>query len=706
MKHNRPPSLATWMLEHLTPADLDEALAGDLIEDFRTGRSNLWYWRQAFSACATGWINYFGDRRLMVAFAALWSMLAPAWIVLLGSGGNCPGLNRLGRVFGGPLGLIALLAFHSIFLWGGVLAYQLFHASLRKTLPKDKILRALLLAPLIFSPLFLGMFVLMNLYAYPGLSILWHPVTAPGEVVDIRFWTDVLRIPYCLAMVGALWGTTKSRGWQGLEAASGAIAGGGNLESGGRELTLLTEPEEWSSTRFFVFMVASGLLNASIAAWLICRLPDAYSPSMRELMTRAFFYVAATALAGVGGARFYWSRAPHLPASSAPISFKHFALASAGGWVWIPPALLLSTQNSPAAAILAGVGATILAGGLRRSIPAAPGWQPEETEMFAATLRTPPVESSGYVISICIYLAALGFAVGQNVNAGAPLAVAAFLWTWESTRVPKADEDSRMRNRVAMKRLAGVGATAVLITAFALMFGVQLRNQKAAAAAANSAAATQHQATHGAKNLASGAIAYKSIILWPIPPKRQPLTAPQSGELLAPGSNRPVIIRFDGPYWYFQSPNKRPGPKAHQAHGDPLTLSIESNDAIPLVIEAHQNLGVAIPLSRCREIQVAVESEDSRVASIMLAVLLNDSSVPGKPELYLGQQPVIGSDADYAAASSSMSIRPVREVLHFAIPSHARIRSFDRIIVMFLTDPGHALVGPRIHIDQFALLPR
>jgi hypothetical protein len=691
------------MLEHLTPADRDEALAGDLIEDFRTGRTNRWYWRQAFSACATGWINYFGDRRFLVAFAILWSMLAPGWAVFFRAAVNDSSLNRLNRDW--PLALLLWLAFNFVFLWGGVLVYQAFHASIGKSIPRDKISRALILAPFIFPPLYGAMAVLMNLYTFPGLKIP-HGIKPFGGVADFHVWADVLRIPYCLAMVGALWGTTKSRGWQGLEAASGAIAGGGNLESGGRELTLLTEPEEWSSTRFFVFMVASGLLNASIAAWLICRLPDTYSPSMRELMTRAFFYVAATALAGVGGARFYWSRAPHLPASSAPISFKHFALASAGGWVWIPPALLLSTQNSPAAAILAGVGATILAGGLRRSIPAAPGWQPEETEMFAATLRTPPVESSGYVISICIYLAALGFAVGQNVNAGAPLAVAAFLWTWESTRAPKADEDSRMRNRVAIKRLAGVGATAVLITAFALMFGVQLRNQKAAAAAANSAASTQHQVTHGAKNLASGAIAYKSIILWPIPPKKQPLTAPQSGELLAPGSKRPLIIRFDGPYWYFQSPNKRPGPKAHQAHGDPLTLPIESNDSIPLVMEAHQNLGVAIPLSRCREIQVAIESEDNRVASIMLAMLLTDSSAPGKPELYLGQQPVIGSDADHAAASSSMGIRLVRDVLHFAVPAHARIRSFDRITVMFLTDPGHALVGPMIHIDQFALLPR
>ena len=44
MKSSRPTSLATWILDHFVPNN--EALAGDLIEQFRQGRSSLWYWRQ------------------------------------------------------------------------------------------------------------------------------------------------------------------------------------------------------------------------------------------------------------------------------------------------------------------------------------------------------------------------------------------------------------------------------------------------------------------------------------------------------------------------------------------------------------------------------------------------------------------------------------------------------------------------------------
>ncbi len=43
-----PPSVATWLLKHL--ARKNEALAGDLIEEYRRRRSTSWYWRQALTA--------------------------------------------------------------------------------------------------------------------------------------------------------------------------------------------------------------------------------------------------------------------------------------------------------------------------------------------------------------------------------------------------------------------------------------------------------------------------------------------------------------------------------------------------------------------------------------------------------------------------------------------------------------------------------
>lgn len=44
MNHRNPPRVASWLLTRLS--DCDEALAGDMIEEYRRGRSRLWYWRQ------------------------------------------------------------------------------------------------------------------------------------------------------------------------------------------------------------------------------------------------------------------------------------------------------------------------------------------------------------------------------------------------------------------------------------------------------------------------------------------------------------------------------------------------------------------------------------------------------------------------------------------------------------------------------------
>ena len=46
----RPPLLATWLLRRLTAGRHSEAFEGDLLEAWREGRSNAWYWRQVLVA--------------------------------------------------------------------------------------------------------------------------------------------------------------------------------------------------------------------------------------------------------------------------------------------------------------------------------------------------------------------------------------------------------------------------------------------------------------------------------------------------------------------------------------------------------------------------------------------------------------------------------------------------------------------------------
>jgi hypothetical protein len=54
MQSQKPPAVATWLLEHLIPGTKDGALAGDLLEEFGRRRSAAWYWRQVVLAIFVG----------------------------------------------------------------------------------------------------------------------------------------------------------------------------------------------------------------------------------------------------------------------------------------------------------------------------------------------------------------------------------------------------------------------------------------------------------------------------------------------------------------------------------------------------------------------------------------------------------------------------------------------------------------------------
>jgi hypothetical protein len=72
---------ATCILEHLIPGRYREALAGDLLQEHRDGRSVGWYWRQILTAITIGWFRAVFSQRAVLVFALLWSVLAPGWNV-------------------------------------------------------------------------------------------------------------------------------------------------------------------------------------------------------------------------------------------------------------------------------------------------------------------------------------------------------------------------------------------------------------------------------------------------------------------------------------------------------------------------------------------------------------------------------------------------------------------------------------------------
>lgn len=70
MRDQQPPRVATWLAQHLMCGPRRESLLGDLIEQYRQGRSGIWYWRQVLAAILVGTVHDLAAQK-MLALRAL-----------------------------------------------------------------------------------------------------------------------------------------------------------------------------------------------------------------------------------------------------------------------------------------------------------------------------------------------------------------------------------------------------------------------------------------------------------------------------------------------------------------------------------------------------------------------------------------------------------------------------------------------------------
>jgi hypothetical protein len=699
------------MLEHCTYDDCDEALAGDLLEGYSAGLSDGWYCRQVFAACAVSWTEALRARKSMLIFALLWSMMAPAWKMFLDGIEGAPIFDTIFQPMGGFWLFPALagwMLLNATFVWAGMLVYILAFSICGRVFRRNEIRRAFLLTPFVYAPVFGAWFAFCCLdwsFSFADQTLATTPL---GQIADLRLLADVLRFPYFITMVYVLWNAVPR---------SKATPRESCTEARLPELVLATN--SYTTKQFFFYMVNAGLINAVLAGILLCRLPELHLLSFSAVFPWALLYVVVGALAGVVGSWLYWKSPLNLYGESSPIPFPLFALLCTSGWIWIPSIVLLSEQSSAFATIIAVIGSTALAVGLRNATfsvfasfePTPEGYMREESDLFAESLYRAPREAHGYVISLLLYAGFCALAIRSNFAwnyaAAVLFALSAFLFVWKQTIVPN-DHLARNREyRRAALRLALVAIPAILVTAWALLDGVAHRNrveEMNAAASIRNGDSTKQDASHKTKGKStpSGLGGYESLILWPVPEKKQIVPPIPSSSLLARWTTQPLVIRFNGAYWYLQPPNKIPGPTAHQSQGTPIRAEIASINATPLVMDAHQFLGAAIPIARCREIQVEIENRDNRIGAIALAVLLTNGASIKSPTLYLGQHPIVSTEPEHFLFKKES----VFETLRFPVPPSAKMRKFDEITLMILPDVEHSLVGPKIAIKQFQLFPR
>jgi hypothetical protein len=704
------------MLEHLPSGDCDEALGGDLLEEFQAGRSDSWYRRQVLAACLVSWTGSLRARISLLGFALVWCLPVPAWMVLCERIEHAGAVGRFWQMTEARFwpGAVAMgLTLHSTFLWAGILLFCLGHRFAGSPLRWEKIRRALLLAPLIFTPVFLVVFVLLALYwdaVFPNALLAASPLR---QMADLHLLANALRVPYFVAFLGALWAAAPRplRASQPLDAESVLT----EFEPEFDTLAVLSNLAPFALRRFLVFLAAAGLVNAMIGGYLLCRLPEPHSATLASLFLRAVVHVGVGVLAGALGSWLYWKHPSSPLRDGSPGSFAPFALICAAGWVWVPPMVVFADQLSAGAALIAMIGAFVLVSGLRSATgfvfsPAQPlpsGVGYESDGLFQESLQRPRADAFGYLIAVSLYAAGAALVAHSIFPAIALLAFSAALFAWKATVPSGRSFESLEETRRAALRLGLQVIPAILVTIWALAGGAGHRDLAAHADEANAVdenSSSQKNSPKPGTGLArNGLGGYESLILWPFPEKKQ-LLPPilQQNSLLAPGTREPVVLRFNGEYWFVQAPQKRPGPEAHQASGTPISVDIRANNAVPLVMDAHQNLSAPVPLARCREIEVEIENRDNKAGSISLALLLTDAAAPHKQTLYLGQQPIVSTDSTHFSIKQS----PVFETLRFPVPPTGSIRKFSEITVLVLPDVEHMFAAPKIAIQQFKLFPR
>jgi hypothetical protein len=425
---------------------------------------------------------------------------------------------------------------------------------------------------------------------------------------------------------------------------------------------------------------------------LTARLP------LGKAVVLAAIWVAATVLAGALGMVLAESVAERRP-SGPP---ARTLLAAAPAWILMAPLLLCWLRGSAWAIALGAWAAAAMAVCVRGMTGADKTdpvelWEPEEPGPHFADLPAPDSRRpEALAIAVCVEGAAVLANRGAIFTATALMAAGSFLFVWKGLRSLGAKPSEGMARPAERAASATLAAMLILIPLLMARFarveggGIEATAQAAARPRADAEKVDPNDA-------------YQGIILFTVKDKEKDLPpVPLERDLLRTGKAQPLVIRFDGAYWYFQAPKRGPGMHPHFAHGDPVAVSIYSTGWVPLAMQAHQTLAQPADLRSCGAMRVTVRNGDNRQGSIDMGVLLTDTTVTGKPSLYLGTKPIVSTEPGHFAFKP----RPVTEELTFAIPAYGGLKKFDDITVLFFPDEERLTLGARIGIDQFELMPK
>jgi len=450
----------------------------------------------------------------------------------------------------------------------------------------------------------------------------------------------------------------------------------------------------------------AGLLVAAVVAFSAASPPTHYL-SWTGLLTFALQRLFAVSLASVLTVAILCavlSGGKHLDSHLLLVQTSRAA-------IWLAPLALLIRANSAWTLLAAAAFAILLTASLRSSAPRA--LDPEDSILLSLRPDVLPLfpklrPGISIAAALCAQTGVLALFAGYALAASILLGAAVCAWTWWSTPGANSIHASQTQN-VPVVLLASIVMLAALLPYLhgARGFGLGSSHKHAVRVLLRGNVSPRRYAAETVNDSQRTASEGNTgIVLWPEKQLHTQLIAPTPIDLtnppaLGPNAN-PLVIPFDGVYWFFKSPDLRPPRTSREAHASPETVDIRSTDGRPLSIEAHDYLGSLINVDCCSRIQIAVRNADRYPDTVSLELILVDSSQPQHPSKSLGRM-LVKSTRPWRIYEHP---QPISELLSFPIPPHASLRHFDQVRIIFRMDHSRAEAGARIAIDHFVLVPR
>lgn len=457
-----------------------------------------------------------------------------------------------------------------------------------------------------------------------------------------------------------------------------------------------------------------GLIAAGIVAFLMCGFPPRHFLSLGQLIgsavERVFVILSASAVTiCVLGAM---QRAEHEHPE------RLLMLRTTFDALWFAPLALFVCEDSGWAAAIIAVLVVSIIKSFRCHEDHSRQVEDEATPAYSLAGTTIEVwEAQSWFFpqlsALCAAMLAQSGAAASVVShpfAGAILVgIGSAIGTWSFTADASTDERelrlSAQRWRTLLVLMLTILFTAVGLARYLVPghrfagFGIPSRHH----ARRGFSQPEQHQPPGGEGMVSGPKEAYSGIVLWPNKTAFTKLIAPLLGGNM-PNTRRadPLIIPFDGVYWFFKAPDLHLPANSREARGSPETFDIRSTDGRSLSMEAHQNLGTTIDLGCCSRIQVAIRNADRYPQTVAIELRLMNTALPRKPSQSLGEMQVHSTRAWKLYDDRP----PTTETLDFAIPPNPLIRRFNEVMVVFRLDADRADAAAKIGIERFVLIPR